>query len=117
MQIIPNAVKLPELGQVWGDPEAFDTFKTSVSERAPQRWETLCAWFRGATCDRGYVLEVPIGNKLAELLRGNSQLLSLTIIFGNPEAVAAQVQSGLKSYLLGGILMGLADGLELSVHT
>ena len=117
MQIIPNVVKLPELGQVWGDPEAFDSFKARVSEGVPQRWETLCAWFQGATCDRGYILEVPSGKKLAELLRGNSQLLSLTIIFGNPEAVAAQVQCGLASYLLGGILMGFADGLELSAHT
>lgn len=108
---------LPELGHVWGDKAAFEAFKEAVQHDAPMHWQPLCDWFAAATRDRGFVLELPTGKELEAVLSGEAHLFGLTIVFGTPEAVEAQIRCGFESYLRGGVLMALGETLELSTHT
>lgn len=117
MIVASKLERLPDLGQVWGDAQSYEPFKEAVQAHCPGHWQDLCAWFQGSTHDRGFIIEIPQGEQLQAILQGAPLLLSLTIIYGNPQAIEAQVQYGPERFLHGGWLLQLTDTLELSTHT
>lgn len=94
MFVASKLERLPDLGQVWGSPQSYEPFKKVLKEHYPGHWQELCSWFQASTQDRGYIIVFPEQAQLEAILQGEPLLLSLTIVYGTPEAVAVQVQYG-----------------------
>lgn len=43
MLVAATHAHLPELGQVWGIPNAFESVKRTIRTQQTQHWEPLCS--------------------------------------------------------------------------